>query len=75
MNTCYYCRGAIEDVTIDYMASRKGEYVLVKDVRAQKCRQCGELYFDYESSRRIDEALEKAPLAEEHLTVPIVRGA
>jgi hypothetical protein len=49
--------------------------VLVKDVRAQKCRQCGEIYFDYESSRRIDEALEKAPLAEEHLTVPIVRGA
>ena len=75
MKTCYFCKGAIENVTIDYMASRQNEYVLVKDVRAQKCRQCGELYFDYESSKQIDEALEKAPLAEEHLTVPIVRSA
>lgn len=74
MKTCYYCKGGVEDVAIDYMASRRDKYVLVKHLHVEKCRQCGEIYLDYEASRQIDEALDGASSASEHLSVPIVRA-
>ena len=73
MKTCYFCKGPIEESRIEYMAHRAGRYVLLKDLPAEVCTQCGEVYIDDNSSRNIDEALADNAFAGEHLNVPVVR--
>ena len=75
MKTCRICRGSIEPRKIQHKASRNGDFVLVKDLSAEVCGQCGEVYLTPAASRRIDEALASAAEAEEFLRVPVVKGS
>lgn len=74
MNTCYFCKGPIEETRIDHMAQRRGQYVLVRDLMVERCTQCGEVYLDAAACRRVDAALSAAGGAAECLTVPIVQA-
>lgn len=54
MRECYFCRGRIESqlITVDY---RWGDnLIIIKNVPAQVCSQCGEKYFDAEVSRQME---------------------
>ena len=73
MKTCYFCKGPVAPAVIDYMASKRGQYVLVADLRVEKCGQCGEVYLDYDAAVRVDEAIARADTADEHLAVPVIR--
>ena len=72
MKTCYFCKGPVEPAHIEYMASRAGHYILVKDLPVELCRQCGEVYLDDTASRQIDEAVSDVAKAEQHLNIPVV---
>lgn len=72
MMTCYFCKGLVERQTIDYMAERRGDYVLVSGLEVEKCTQCGEVYLDVLASERIDNAVSHAAAATAHLDVPVV---
>ncbi len=73
MKTCFFCRGTVESGQIDYMAKRSGSYTLVKNLSAEVCGQCGEVYIDAAASRQIDKAISKAGSSDEHLDVPVVK--
>ena len=51
--TCYFCRGTIEqrNVDVDFRWGRKLK--MIRSVPAGVCRQCGERYFDAGVRRRI----------------------
>lgn len=54
MDTCYFCKGHVRSdlVTIDY---RWGERLLViEDVPAMICQQCGEKYLDNHVYRELE---------------------
>lgn len=51
MKTCYMCKGAIELSLVD--VEIKG--VIVKNMPAEVCTQCGEKYFDTKTASFIQE--------------------
>ncbi len=72
MKTCYFCKGTIELRGVDYMARGETGYVSVKGLPAEVCVQCGETFLEADSSRRVDEALSRAPASPERMEIPVV---
>jgi len=54
------------------MARHKEEYILIKNLPAQVCGQCGEVYLDADSSRRVDKAIRQTSKAKDHLHIPVI---
>ena len=72
MKTCYFCKGSLGRSRIDYMARRAAQYVLIRSLPAETCRQCGEVYLNAMASRQIDAALSKAATTKLRLEIPVV---
>lgn len=43
---CLYCQGELEQKKISYNANRNGYHLIIDDVPAWVCVQCGEPLFD-----------------------------
>ncbi len=63
---CAYCQGQLVRKQINYTANRKGYHLIIDDVPAWVCEQCGEPMFDEETVdtiqgmlREVDKRLEK----------------
>jgi len=56
---CYYCKGELERKNVDYTASRKGYHLIIDDLPAWVCHQCGEPLFDEDTVETIQEMLEE----------------
>lgn len=71
MKQCYFCKGKIQRqlVTVDYRWGEK--LIVIKDVPAQVCTQCGEKYFDAEVSRQMEHIVLKGEKPSVSLTVPV----
>ena len=54
---CLYCRGVLERKRISYTATRKGYHLIIDEVPAWVCEQCGEPLFDEETVDAIQEVL------------------
>ena len=52
---CSYCGGAVVEKKIDYDYRREGHLLVVSNVPAGVCRQCGEKYFRPEILKKMDE--------------------
>jgi len=60
LDRCALCNGKLEERTTEFMARASGEVVIINDVPAFVCEQCGEAYFTAETSRRIDAVMREA---------------
>ena len=75
MNECFFCKGEVKPVQMDYMAQSAGRYVLLRGLDVERCTQCGEVYLDDHANRVIDEALNApALIAVAHIDVPVVEA-
>ncbi len=52
---CTYCGGEVVEKKIDYDYRRAEHLMVVNNVRAGVCRQCGEKYFKPDVLKRMDE--------------------
>ena len=52
---CTFCRATVEEKRIDYDYRRQGNLLVVSNVPAGVCRQCGETYFKPEVLKQMDE--------------------
>jgi YgiT-type zinc finger domain-containing protein len=43
---CYFCRGEMQKAKIPYTINKKGYHLLIDEVPAWICEQCGEQYFE-----------------------------
>ncbi len=43
---CLYCKGTLVRKRVSYTATRKGYHLIIDDVPAWVCEQCGEPLFD-----------------------------
>jgi len=57
---CSFCRGKLVKGKTEFIARAGHEVVVIKDVPAFVCEQCGEAYFDIEISRKIDDIMRDA---------------
>ena len=55
---CLYCRGTLMRERVSYTASRKGYHLIIDDVPAWVCEQCGEPLFDEKTVDAIQEVLQ-----------------
>jgi YgiT-type zinc finger domain-containing protein len=51
---CTFCKGRLAKGTTEFIARVGGEVVVIKDVPACICEQCGEAYYTTTTSRKID---------------------
>lgn len=71
MKECYFCKGKAQNqlVTVDYRWGDK--LIVIKNVPAQVCSQCGERYFDAEVSRQMEHIVLKGEKPLTSINVPI----
>lgn len=56
---CNYCKGNLEKGKTEFIAHVGDEVIVVRDIPAYVCNQCGEAYFTPEISRKIDKIVWK----------------
>ena len=54
---CLHCRGMLVRQRVSYAATRRGYHLIIDDVPAWVCQQCGEPLFDEETVDAIQEVL------------------
>jgi YgiT-type zinc finger domain-containing protein len=54
---CLYCRGQLVSRKVSYTANRKGYHLIIDDVPAWVCEQCGEPMFAEATVEAIQEML------------------
>jgi YgiT-type zinc finger domain-containing protein len=57
---CALCNGRLEESTTEFMARASGEVIIINNVPALVCEQCGEAYYSVETSRKIDGVMNEA---------------
>lgn len=55
---CLYCKGELVRRGIGYTATRRGYHLIIHDVPAWVCKQCGEPLFDETTVDAIQEVLQ-----------------
>ena len=68
---CLYCKGTLVRKKVSYTATRKGYHLIIDDVPAWVCEQCGEPLFDEETVDTIQEMLKEVGAKAEKLAVPL----
>ncbi len=53
---CSFCGGEVEERRVDYDYRRRGRLLVISNVPAGICRQCGEKYFTAEVVKKMDTA-------------------
>ena len=71
MTKCYFCGGKVEGKTIRHTHQWGEKVFIFKNVPAEVCRQCGEIYFGPEALERMDEVVASSPEPEEIAQVPV----
>ena len=54
---CLYCKGELEDKLTNYIADFGDCIIVVRNVPAQVCSQCGEKSYSYHVSVRLQEII------------------
>jgi len=72
MKICYFCKGRVTEKLVEFDGKWGPRRVILTDVPAEVCLQCGERYFSPDVSKRMEEVatLEQAP-DERYVQVPV----
>ncbi|WP_048152573.1 type II toxin-antitoxin system MqsA family antitoxin [Methanolacinia paynteri] len=57
---CSYCKGNLKEGKTEFMVRVGEEVIIIRDIPAYICDQCGEVFFTPEISRKIDKIMEDA---------------
>ena len=68
---CFHCKGKLTRKKISYTVNRKGYHLVIDDVPAWVCEQCGEPLFDEETVDAIQEMLRAVDARVDRLTMSL----
>jgi YgiT-type zinc finger domain-containing protein len=71
---CIYCRGTLIRKSVSYTATRKGYHLIIDDVPAWVCEQCGEPLYEEETVEAIQQILQGVDARLEE-TAPVLAPA
>ena len=54
---CYFCKGLLEDGKTNFMTEMDNSFIIVKNVPARVCSQCGEAVFSMEVSLELEKLI------------------
>ncbi|MCX7011911.1 MAG: YgiT-type zinc finger protein [Candidatus Sumerlaeota bacterium] len=69
--TCEYCGGSIVEKRVTLHRKVRGRYVLIENVPAGVCGQCGTRYYAANVLKTIEESLRGRRAAEREVVVPV----
>jgi YgiT-type zinc finger domain-containing protein len=69
--TCEYCGGPIVEKRVTLHRKVKGKYVLIENVPAGVCTQCGMRYFTANVLKTVEERIRGRKPAEREVVVPV----
>lgn len=70
MKKCYFCKGPLRVRRIEHMHEWGGKRFLIRNVRAEVCRQCGEVFLSPATLKAIDRVVAKEQ-PKEHVSVAV----
>lgn len=68
---CLHCKGKLIRKKVSYTATRQGYHLIIDQVPAWVCEQCGEPLFDEETVDAIQETLCEVDLRMDKLVTPL----
>jgi YgiT-type zinc finger domain-containing protein len=68
---CLYCKGTLVYKKTSYTASRQGYHLIIDNIPAWVCEQCGEPLFDEEAVDAIQDMLRDIGIRMERLTASL----
>ena len=66
---CFICKGDLEEKKVNYVVDLEETIIIIKEVPAKVCKQCGEQYFDDETSKNIEKIVEKLKALSAEVTI------
>jgi len=51
---CFVCKGELKEKKVNYFVDLENTIIIIKEVPAKVCTQCGEKYFDDKTSENIE---------------------
>jgi len=72
---CYFCGGKVTAKHVNVMRHWKGRYILIENVPAHVCTQCGERYYDAAIAEAMDRIMRTSETrlgAKREIRVPVV---
>ena len=71
MNHCPFCKGPVERQRVEHIHRWKGSLYIFRNVPAEVCSQCGEVFFGPGALQAMDDIVKgnQAPL--DRLSVPV----
>jgi len=71
MKECFFCKGKVEQRRIEHVHHWGDQLYLFRNVPAEVCTQCGELYFGPEALEAMDRVVLDGIKPKEHVSVPV----
>ena len=75
MTECYFCRGAIRPQKIDRVHRWGSQILFLKELPAEVCGDCGEIYFGPEALDLMYDAVKGKMPVIETIQIPVVSFA
>ncbi|MEK7830526.1 MAG: YgiT-type zinc finger protein [Acidobacteriota bacterium] len=69
--TCEYCNGEIHEKTVALSRKARGKYLLIENVPAGVCSECGTRYYTANVLKTITETIRGRRHAKREITVPV----
>ena len=66
---CFKCKGDLIQKKINYVVNLENTIIIVKGVPAKVCNQCGEQYFDDETTENIEKIVNQLKELETEVTI------
>lgn len=67
--SCFRCKGKMEEKKVNYMVDLENTIIIIKGVPARVCAECGEQYFDDETSENIEKIVNQLKSLSTEVTV------
>ena len=66
---CFKCKGNLVEKKINYVVNLENTIIIIKGVPAKVCNQCGEQYFDDETTENIEKIVNQLKELETEVTI------
>lgn len=66
---CFMCKGQMRPGNVNHIVDRDGEIIIIKNVPAIVCKQCGEAFYDNEVMKKVEKIVEEAKSNRAEITI------
>lgn len=66
---CFKCKGNLIEKKINYVVNLENTIIIIKGVPAKVCKQCGEQYFDDETTENIEKIVNQLKELDTEVTI------